>query len=154
MAQLVLENFDDFRAIEGQTLQPGNWLRVTQEMINDFAKATMDFQWIHIDVEKSKTHSPFKKPVAHGFMSLALLSKLLKGVLLVKSAKMGINYGLNKVRFPSPVLVDSRLRLICTIKRIENYGDNGLKITSNCVVEIEGSEKPACVAEFISMMFA
>jgi acyl dehydratase len=153
MAKLELENFADFRAIEGQTLPAGDWLTVTQEMINDFAKATMDFQWIHIDVEKAEKHSPFKKPVAHGFMSLALLSKLLKDVLFVKSAKMGVNYGLNKVRFPSPVLVNSRLRLICTIQKIENYRDNGLKITWNCVVEIDGSDKPGCVAEFISLMF-
>ena len=134
-------------------LPAGDWLTVTQEMINDFAKATMDFQWIHVEVEKAKKHSPFKKPVAHGFMSLALLSKLLQDVLLVKSTKMGVNYGLNKVRFPSPVLVDSRLRLICTIQKIEDYGDTGLKINWHCVVEIEGTEKPACVAEFISLMF-
>ncbi|MGB5269176.1 MaoC family dehydratase [Eudoraea sp.] len=153
MAKLELENFEDFREIEGQTLPAGDWLTVTQEMINDFAKATMDFQWIHIDIEKAEKHSPFKKPVAHGFMSLALLAKLLKDVLLVKSAKMGINYGLNKVRFPSPVLVDSQLRLICTIQKIENYGDKGLKITWNCVVELDGSDKPASVAEFISLMF-
>lgn len=153
MAKLELENFADFRAIEGQTLPAGDWLRVTQEMINDFAKATMDFQWIHIDVEKAEKHSPFKKTVAHGFMSLSLLAKLLKDVLLVKSVKIGVNYGLNKVRFPSPVLVDSQLRLICTIQKIENYRDNGLKITWNCVVEIDGSDKPACVAEFISLMF-
>ena len=153
MAKLELENFADFREVEGQTLPAGDWLTVTQEMINDFAKATMDFQWIHIDVEKAEKHSPFKKPVAHGFMSLALLAKLLKDVLLVKSAKMGINYGLNKVRFPSPVLVDSQLRLICTIQKIEDYGDKGLKITWNCVVELDGSDKPACVAEFISLMF-
>jgi acyl dehydratase len=139
--------------VEGHTLAAGDWLKVTQEMINDFAKATMDFQWIHIDVEKAEKYSPFKKPVAHGFMSLALLAKLLKDVLLVKSAKMGINYGLNKVRFPSPVLVDSQLRLLCTIQKIEDYGDKGLKITWNCVVELDGSDKPACVAEFISLMF-
>jgi len=153
MAKLELDNFADFREIEGQTLPAGDWLTVTQEMINDFAKATMDFQWIHIDVEKAEKYSPFKKPVAHGFMSLALLAKLLKDVLLVKSAKMGINYGLNKVRFPSPVLVDSQLRLLCTIQKIEDYGDKGLKITWNCVVELDGSDKPACVAEFISLMF-
>ena len=153
MAKLELDNFADFREIEGQTLPAGDWLTVTQEMIDDFAKATMDFQWIHIDVEKAEKYSPFKKPVAHGFMSLALLAKLLKDVLLVKSAKMGINYGLNKVRFPSPVLVDSQLRLICTILKIVDYGDKGLKITWNCVVELDGSDKPACVAEFISLMF-
>ena len=153
MAKLELENFESFRKLEGQTLPAGDWLTVTQEMINDFAKATMDFQWIHIDVEKAAKYSPFKKPVAHGFMSLSLLAKLLKDVLLIKSVKMGVNYGLNKVRFPSPVLVDSRLRLISTIQKIENYGDNGVKITWNCVVETDESDKPACVAEFISLMF-
>jgi acyl dehydratase len=153
MAKLELENFESFRALEGQTLPTGDWLTVTQDMINDFAKATMDFQWIHIDVKKAEKHSPFKKPVAHGFMSLALLSKMLQDVVKVKSAKMGVNYGLNRVRFPSPVLVDSQLRLVCTIQKIENYGDRGLKITWNSVVEIEGSDKPACVAEFISLMF-
>lgn len=153
MAKLELENFESFRKLEGQTLPAGDWLTVTQEMINDFAKATMDFQWIHVDVEKAAKYSPFKKPVAHGFMSLSLLAKLLKDVLLIKSVKMGVNYGLNKVRFPSPVLVDSRLRLISTIQKIENYGYNGVKITWNCVVETDESDKPACVAEFISLMF-
>ncbi len=153
MAKLELENFVAFRALEGKPLPVGDWIPVTQEMINDFAKATMDFQWIHIDVEKANLHSPFKKPVAHGFMSVSLISKLLEDSIRVKSAKMGVNYGLNKVRFPSPVLVDSRLRLSGDIQKIEDYGDTGLKITWNCVVEIEGTIKPACVAEFISLMF-
>lgn len=153
MAKLTLENFNEFRELEGQQLPEGEWMTVTQEMINDFAKATGDFQWIHVDVEKATKHSPFKKPVAHGFMSVSLLSKMLEGLIQVKSAQMGVNYGLNKVRFPSPVLVNSRLRLVGSISKIEDYGDNGLKITWNCIVEIEGSEKPACAAEFLSLMF-
>jgi acyl dehydratase len=150
---MEIENFEAFRKLEGQALPNGEWLTVTQEMINDFAKATMDFQWIHVDVEKATKYSPFKKPVAHGFMSVSLLSKMLGDTLHVKSAKMGVNYGLNKVRFPSPVLVDSRLRLTGSVQKIENYGDNGLKITWHCLVEIEGGDKPACAAEFISLMF-
>ncbi len=153
MAKLEVENFEAFRALEGKPLPVGDWLPVTQEMINDFAKATMDFQWIHVDVEKAEKHSPFKKPVAHGFMSISLLSKLLGDSIKVKSAKMGVNYGLNKVRFPSPVLVDSRLRLSGSIQKIEAYEANGLKIIWNCSVEIESTGKPACVAEFISLMF-
>lgn len=153
MAKLELENLESLRGLEGKTLPTGDWLTVSQEMINDFAKATMDFQWIHIDVEKANKHSTFKKPVAHGFMSVSLLAKLIGDVVQVKSATMGVNYGLNKVRFPNPVLVDSRLRLICGVTKIEDYGDTGLKITWNCKVEIEGQEKPACVAEFISLMF-
>jgi acyl dehydratase len=153
MAKLEVANFKEFRKLEGDTIPTGDWLTITQEMINDFAKATMDFQWIHIDPEKAAKNSPFKKAVAHGFMSVSLLSKLLSDGIRVKSAKMGVNYGLNKVRFPSPVLVDSRVRLNGQVLKIEDYGENGLKITWNCEVEIEGSEKPACVAEFISLMF-
>ena len=153
MAKLTIENFNAFRELEGQQLPEGEWMIVTQEMINDFAKATGDFQWIHVDVEKATKYSPFKKPVAHGFMSVSLLSKMLEGIIQVKTATMGVNYGLNKVRFPSPVLVNSRLRLVGSISNIEDYGDNGLKITWNCIVEIEGSDKPACAAEFLSLMF-
>jgi acyl dehydratase len=153
MAKLTLKNFDAFRELEGNQLPEGDWMTVTQEMINDFAKATGDFQWIHVDVEKATKYSPFKKPVAHGFMSVSLLSKMLEDLIQVKSAQMGVNYGLNKVRFPSPVLVDSRLRLVGSISNIEDYGDTGLKITWNCTVEIEGSKKPACAAEFLSLLF-
>jgi acyl dehydratase len=153
MAKLTLKNFEAFRELEGKKLPEGDWMAVTQEMINNFAKATGDFQWIHIDVEKATKHSPFKKPVAHGFMSVSLISKMLEEVIQVKSAQMGVNYGLNKVRFPSPVLVDSRLRLVGSISNIEDFGDTGLKITWNCTVEIEGSKKPACAAEFLSLMF-
>jgi len=153
MAKLTLENFDSFRELKGQPLPEGDWMTVTQEMIDDFAKATGDFQWIHVDVEKAKKYSPFKKPVAHGFMSVSLLAKMLGDAVQVKSAKMGVNYGLNKVRFPSPVVVDSRLRLVGSISNIEAYSDTGLKITWDCIVEIEGSEKPACAAEFLSLMF-
>ncbi len=153
MAKQEVEDFKAFRELQGKAIPTGDWLTITQEMINDFAKATMDFQWIHVDAEKASKFSPFKKPVAHGFMSVSLLAKLLGDCIRVRSAKMGVNYGLNKVRFPSPVLVDSRVRLNGRIAKIEDYGDNGLKITWNCEVEIEGSEKPACVAEFISLMF-
>ena len=153
MAKLTLKNFNEFRELEGKSLPDGDWMTVTQEMINDFAKATGDFQWIHVDIEKAAKDSPFKKPVAHGFMSLAMLSKMLGELIQVKSARMGVNYGLNKVRFPSPVLVNSRLKLVGVISNIQDYGDTGLKITWNCIVEIEGSEKPACAAEFISLMF-
>ena len=144
MAKLELANFEEFKTWQGKELPEGDWMVVTQEMINDFAKATQDFQWIHVDVEKAEKYSPFKKPVAHGFLSLSLLSKLLGDLITVKTAQMGVNYGMNKVRFPSPVLVGSRLRLTGSISDIKGYGDTGLKITWNCTVEIENSEKPAC----------
>src|SRR6056297_279543 len=153
MAQIHISNFAEFKTLAGTKLPTGPWLTITQEMINDFAKATQDFQWVHVDLDKIKKYSPFKKPIAHGFMSVSLLSKLLTDLITVDSATMGVNYGLNKVRFPSPVLVDSPIRLHTIISAIEDYGDNGLKITWICSVEIQGVEKPACVADFISLMF-
>jgi acyl dehydratase len=153
MTKLIFDDLKEFSTYEGKILPPGEWITITQEMINDFAKATLDFQWIHVDVEKAIQHSPFKRPVAHGFMSISLLSKMLGDLLQVKSVKMGVNYGLNKVRFPNAVLVDSKLRLNGKITTIEKYHENGVKITWHCSVEIEGAKKPACVAEFISIMF-
>ncbi|AXT59982.1 MaoC family dehydratase [Aquimarina sp. AD10] len=153
MDKLICKNFSEFRANEGQSLPTGNWLLVTQKMIDAFAEATLDFQWVHVDHERIKKESPFKKPIAHGFLSVSLLSKMLMDLIVVDSMTMGVNYGLNKVRFPNPVLVDSKVRLHSSIAKIEEYGKNGLKITWNCSVEIENTEKPACVAEFVSLMF-
>ncbi len=153
MNQLICKNFEEFRKHEGKPLPTGEWLTVTQDMINAFAEATQDFQWVHVDLERIKKESPFKKPIAHGFLSVSLLSKMLMDLLVVESFAMGVNYGLNKVRFPHPVPVDCLLRLHSSIQKIEEYGDNGLKITWDCSVEIEGVEKPACVAEFVSLMF-
>jgi acyl dehydratase len=153
MAQLILNNLKEFNTYQGKTLPSGEWITISQEMINDFAKATLDFQWIHIDVEKATQYSPFKKPVAHGFLSLSLLSKMLGDLIQIKSVKMGVNYGLNKVRFPNAVLVDSKLRLNGKVVAIEEYPKNGVKVTWHCSVEIEGADKPACVAEFVSIMF-
>lgn len=153
MNQLVCKNFEEFKTFEGKSLPIGEWLTVTQEMINAFAEATHDFQWVHVDLERIKKESPFKKPIAHGFLSVSLLSKMLMDLILIESFGMGVNYGLNKVRFPNPVMVDSRLRLHSSIKMIEAYAEKGLKITWDCSVEIEGVDKPACVAEFVSLMF-
>ncbi|WP_394750437.1 MaoC family dehydratase [Spongiimicrobium salis] len=153
MEKLISANLSDFRTFEGKALPEGQWISVTQEMINAFAEATLDFQWIHVDVEKAKKYSPFKTPVAHGFLSVSLLSKMLGDLLEIKSMAMGVNYGLNKVRFPHPVMVDQELRLKGRIHAIESYGDNGLKVTWDTTVEIKGVDKPACVAEFISLMF-
>ncbi len=153
MTKLTLENLEELKSWTGRELPNGEWLTVNQGMINDFAKATLDFQWIHVDVERATQESPFKKPVAHGFLSLSLLSKMIGDTVQVKSATMGVNYGLNKVRFPSPVLVGDNVRFTGGVHQVEPYGENGLKITWNCTVAIENKDKPACVAEFISLMF-
>lgn len=153
MAKLVVEDIEGFKKLIGKPLPDGDWLQVTQEMINDFAKATMDYQWIHTDADKAASYSPYKRTVAHGFMSLSLVSKLLSDLVQVKSAKIGLNYGLNKVRFPHPVVVDSQIRVTGQILEVEDYGENGVKITWDITVENDQSPKPVCVAQFISLMF-
>ncbi|MFY0604424.1 MAG: MaoC family dehydratase [Flavobacteriaceae bacterium] len=152
MAVLKFKDIQEFKSMVGKDLPNSEWLTVTQEMINDFANATLDKQWVHIDIERAAKESPFKSTIAHGFMSLSLLSKMLEDLIVIDSVKMGLNYGLNYVRFPHPVPVDSKLQMQSSIKNIEEQ-QQGVKITFSCKVVIEGVEKPACVAEFLAMMF-
>ena len=150
---MKIKNLAVLKTYEGKALPPTDWITVTQDMVNAFADATLDFQWIHIDVERAKKESPFKTPIAHGFMSVSLASKFLEMAVEVESVKMGVNYGLNKIRFPHHVPVDSRLRMHATIAKVEDYGPNGAKAIWDIVIAIEGIEKPACVAQFLTLMF-
>lgn len=152
MKTLVFKNISEFKEMIGKELPVSDWIKVSQEMIDNFANATLDRQWVHIDVERAKRESPFKTTIAHGFMSVALLSKFLEDLIKVKSVKMGLNYGLNSVRFMNPVPVNSNLRLKSTIKNIEAH-KHGVKVSFLCTIEIEGEEKPACVAEFLALLF-
>jgi len=152
MSVLHFKDLNEFSSMIGKELPNSKWITVTQEMINDFANATLDKQWVHVDVERSKKESPFKSTIAHGFMSLALLSKMLEDLIIIDSVKMGLNYGLNSVRFPHPIPVNSRLQMKSSIKNIEDQ-HSGVKITFSCIVVIEDIEKPACVAEFLAIMF-
>ena len=153
MKPLEFANFEEFKLMKGKQLPTGNWYSITQQMINDFADATLDKQWIHIDEKRAVKESPFKSTIAHGFMSVAMLSKMLEEAFIIKSIKMGLNYGLNKVRFPNPVPVNSELRMHTIIKEIENLANNGIKVTFSCTIEIKGKEKPACVAEFLAAFY-
>ncbi len=153
MEAMSFKNFDDFRSILGKQLPTGNWYTITQEMINDFANATLDKQWIHLDEKRAAKESPFGKTIAHGFMSVAMISRFLEEIFTIKSIKMGLNYGLNKVRFPNPVIVNSELRIKSSVKEIIDINNNGIKVVFNCKIEIRGEEKPACVAEFIAAFF-
>ena len=150
---LIFENLEEFFSMKGKELPKGEWYVINQQMINDFANATLDKQWIHVDEQRAAKESPFKSTVAHGFMSVAMISRMLEETFAIKSVKMGLNYGLNKVRFPNPVPVNSELRMTSTVKEIEPLGENGIKITFTCVIEIKGQEKPACVAEFLAALF-
>lgn len=153
MKPLEFKNFSEFKSMIGEDLPSGDWYTISQQMINDFANATLDKQWIHIDEERAAIESPFKKTVAHGFMSVSMISRMLEEMFVVKSVKMGLNYGLNKVRFPNPVPVNSELRMHSSIKEIEDLSNNGIKVTFLCTIEIKGQQKPACVAEFLAALF-
>lgn len=153
MKPFVFENFSEFKLMIDKQLPTGSWYTISQQMINDFANATLDKQWIHVDEKRAAKESPFKSTVAHGFMSVSMISKLLEESFSIKSVKMGLNYGLNKVRFPNPVLVNSELRMHTIVKEIEDLANNGIKVTFSCTIEIKGQKKPACVAEFLAALF-
>lgn len=153
MKPLEFKDFADFKSMLGKELPIGNWYTITQQMINDFANATLDKQWIHVNEERAAKESPFKSTVAHGFMSVAMISRMLEEAFAIKSVKMGLNYGLNKVRFPNPVPVNSELRMLSSVKEIEELDNNGIKVTFSCIIEIKGQKKPACVAEFLAALF-
>lgn len=153
MKPIVFNNFLTFNAMLGKDLPIGNWYTVTQEMITDFANATLDTQWIHIDENRAAKESPFKSTIAHGFMSVSMISILLSEVFTITSLKMGLNYGLNKVRFPNAVPVNSQLRMISKVIAIEELANNEIKVTFSCTIEIKGQEKPACVAEFLAAFY-
>ncbi len=145
-------NLSELKTMVGQELGSTPYLTVTQEMINDFAKATLDFQWIHTDVEMDKKFSPFKTPVAHGFLTLSLAPKFMADLFTVSSVKMGVNYGANKIRFTSAVPSGSNVRMTGTLISVEDI-ENGIRLIMKCVFEIEGQSKPACVAELISVLY-
>ncbi|SDF65943.1 Acyl dehydratase [Blastococcus aurantiacus] len=130
----------------GTELGTSEWYEVTQEHVNLFADATGDHQWIHVDPERATRESPFGGPIAHGYLTLSLLVPLFGGVLRVTDTVMGVNYGLNKVRFPSPVPVGSKVRLTATLAGIEDIA-GGKQLTFSCVIEREGGDKPVCIAE-------
>ena len=149
--------YEDQQSKIGAKSAPGNWFTVTQEMISAFADATLDHQWIHVDVERAARDSPFGAPVAHGFFTLALIPHLTGMVEPDKPKYPGIaltvNYGLNRVRFPHPLLAGSRIRAHTQLQSVEEVRGNGLQLIHNVTVEIEGVEKPTCVAEMVSRLY-
>ena len=147
------KDFKDFKSAEGVTFDPTTWLEVTQEMIDHFAQATHDHQWIHVDEARAAKESPYKKTIAHGFLSLGLITKFLSEAVQVKSLKMGFNYGIDQVRFPHPVTVGALLRGIVSVEKIENQKFGGLKIIWNIKVEIKDIKKPACIASMTTLAY-
>lgn len=144
---VILNGVEGIKASAGQHLGKSEWKTVTQERINAFADATEDWDWIHVDPEKAK-QSPFGKTIAHGYMTVAWLIPLLKDIYKLENIGMGLNYGINKLRFPAAVPVGSRVRLDCTLKQVDEIGE-GVQMTMDCIVECDQTPKPALAAEIV-----
>ena len=144
----VFQSLQEFPALVGQEVAVSDWLTITQAQINQFAESTGDHQWIHVDEEKAKA-GPFGAPIAHGFLTLALLPKFYETAMTIVESRMGVNYGLNKVRFMAPVPVGSRLRARMTLLQCEAIDNDGMQMTWQVTMEREGAAKPVCVAESI-----
>lgn len=142
----------DLAAYEGQSLGAGPWLTIDQTMIDTFAEATGDHQWIHVDTARAAREMPGGKTIAHGFLTLSLLPRLQHGLLSVRQRSRGLNYGSNKVRFTAPVPCGARIRVHATLKAFEAI-EGGARLTTENVVEIEGQEKPAMYAESIVVIY-
>jgi acyl dehydratase len=143
----TIDGIDGLKAKLGKHLGYSDWLEITQDRVNTFADATGDHQWIHVDVEKAK-QGPFGGPIAHGYLTLSLLPMMLSQTVHVTGFSMGINYGLNKLRFPSPVPVGSKLRVGSKMVNLEEVA-GGVQLTYECTFEVDGNDKPACVAEVV-----
>jgi len=137
----------------GTSLGVSEWFTITQEMINDFARATHDYQWVHVDTERAKDHMPDGKTIAHGYLTMSLASKFFFELLTIEGVTTSINYGLNKARFPVAVKSGSRIRMSGQIKQVEEMPGGGTKMILECVMEAEGEEKPAYVGEIITALF-
>jgi len=148
----TLQSLAELPALVGQDVAVSDWLTITQEQINQFAQATGDHQWIHVDVEKAKA-GPFGAPIAHGFLTLSLIPRFFETSIQVLGTRMGVNYGLNKVRFTAPVPVGSRLRGHLKLLACEPIDNNGMQVTWLVTVEREGSDRPVCIAESVSRRY-
>lgn len=148
------ETINDYAAQVGKEIGVSDWVLVDQDRINKFADATGDHQWIHVDVEKAKKEMPGGKTIAHGYLTLSLVPMLTHGISRVKKVSRGINYGSNKVRFTSPVPAGSRVRARQKLVAADPVQGNGIRFTAEITIEIEGQERPACVAEVMSIQYA
>ncbi len=148
MAQTTVDGIEGVTGLVGRDLGTSDWLEITREMVDRFADATGDHQWIHVDVERATAESPFGGPVAHGYLTLSLLPMLLPQIVEITGFRMGVNYGLEKVRFPSPVPVGSRIRAGATLDSATPF-DGGIQMNLGVTVEIEGGSKPAMAATVV-----
>ena len=146
---ITVNGIEELKALTGQTIGPSDWREVTQADIDGFADVSRDRQWIHVDVERAKTESPFGTTVAHGNLTLSMIDGFRPQLMESTGFKLGVNYGWNKVRFPAPVPAGSRIRGSVETLAVDEIGDGWYQITQKWTVEVEGSQKPACVAESV-----
>ncbi|MFG2126495.1 MaoC family dehydratase [Streptomyces sp. NPDC048751] len=149
---ITVNGIDELKKLAGSDLGTSEWIEVTQERVNTFADATGDHQWIHVDPEKA-AEGPFGAPIAHGYLTLSLFIPLFTELLDVEGVSTKVNYGLNKVRFPAPVKVGSKIRLVGKLASVEDV-PGGVQITVDGTIEIEGAAKPAAVLQSLSRFYA
>jgi len=152
MAKAVAHGIEDLRALKDQVVGPSGWREVTQEMVNRFAELTGDHQWIHVDVERARVESPFGTTIAHGNLTLSLIDGLRRDLTDWSGFKLGVNYGWNKVRFPAPVVVGTRLRCYSQVVEVTDVGGGWHQVVTRVTVEAEGTEKPVCVADSVGRL--
>ncbi len=153
MATVQVEGIEGLKGLLGQQIGPSEWREVTQEDINAFADLSGDHQWIHTDVERAKNESPFGTTVAHGNLTLSMIDGMRLELLSSSGFKLGVNYGWNRVRFPAPVPAGSRIRATAEITDVEDVGGGWWQVLTRFTVEVEGSDKPACVADSVGRAF-
>ncbi len=152
---IVFDTFSDLAPWVGQVVTTTDWRCIDQDRIQRFAEATDDHQWIHLDVERARRESPYGTTIAHGFLTLSMVAEFLQESIQCRSAQRGINYGLNKVRFPAPVPSGSMIRAQLTLQALEHLPQEAaVQLTWGVVIEVQGQTKPACVAEMLTRWYA
>lgn len=154
MAPITIEGIDGLKEVLGQEIGPSDWREITQDLINTFADVSGDHQWIHVDVERAKNESPFGGPVAHGNLTLSIIDGFRGQLMETRGFKLGVNYGWNKVRFPAPVPAGSRVRAYAELVSLDDVGGGWWQAVTKFTIEVEGNEKPACVAESVARFLA
>jgi acyl dehydratase len=149
VAKVTVNGIEDLRGLMGQEVGPTDWREVTQEDIDLFARLSGDDQWIHVDVERAKTESPFGTTIAHGNLTLSLIDGLRRDLIESTGFKLGVNYGWNKVRFPAPVPAGSKVRAKAEVTEVDEVGGGWFQVVTKFTVEVEGGEKPVCVGESV-----
>jgi acyl dehydratase len=150
---IIVQDLDGIRALAGRDLGRSDWLQISQEQVQLFADATGDQQWIHVDPERART-GPFGGTIAHGYLTLALIIPLFNELLELSGVRMSVNYGLEKVRFPSPVPVGSKVRLAGQVVSVDDVAGDGVQMLLDFTIEVDGQDKPACVARAVYRHYA